>query len=149
MSRIKSEEELREIYGKPSGRAEMKVLSQLEKHSIHFLQESPFFILSTVNKEGMVDALPRGGSKGFVHVKSPTELLIPDAKGNNRLDSLVNIIETEKCGLLFMIPGIDETLRINGKAYISNDSAIGRRSIDQFTIRNKKPRQKRWNYCDV
>lgn len=134
MKRIQSERELRAIYGSPSGRAEQKVLKELEKHSIHFIEQSPFFILSTANKNGMVDASPRGGEKGFVHVKSSTELLIPDAKGNNRLDSLVNIVETGKCGLLFLIPGVDETLRINGKANISTDPEL----LQLFTSSDKK-----------
>lgn len=118
---ITTEKELRELYGWPRGRAEKKVLPQLEKHSKNFLEHSPFFILSTYDKQGKADASPRGGKPGFVKILDDHSLLIPDSKGNNRVDSLVNIVETKQIGCLFLIPGIDETLRINGTAIISHD----------------------------
>lgn len=116
---ITSEDELRELYGFAKGRAKEKQLSQLEKHSINFIQHAPFFTLSTYNKSGEVDCSPRGGDSGFVKVLDETHLLVPDARGNNRLDSLVNIVERGNVGCLFLIPGVDETLRINGLARIS------------------------------
>lgn len=116
---IRSEEALRELYGFPKGRAKEKQLTALEKHSINFIQYSPFLTLSTFNRTGAVDASPRGGKAGFVKVLTNQSILIPDAKGNNRLDSLVNIVETGYVGCLFLIPGVDETLRINGRAQIS------------------------------
>lgn len=115
---IENESQLRKIYGHPTGRAQQKVLTSLDKHAINFISNSPFLVLSTVDKSGKMDASPRGGKPGFVKVYKD-QLLIPDFKGNNRIDSLVNITETNSIGLLFMIPGIDETLRINGKALIS------------------------------
>lgn len=118
---ITNEEELRQLYGWPKGRAKIKVLKELEKHSKNFLAHSPFFVMSTYNKDGQTDASPRGGKPGFVKILDNHTLLIPDAKGNNRVDSLVNIVETKQIGCLFLIPGIDETLRINGTAIISND----------------------------
>jgi PPOX class probable FMN-dependent enzyme len=118
---ITSESQLRELYGFPKGRAVTKVLSELEQHATHFIETSPFLVISTSNKEGNMDVSPRGGDPGFVRISSPTELVIPDAKGNNRLDSLVNILETGRIGILFLIPGVDETLRINGTAKISID----------------------------
>lgn len=116
---IRNQEELRELYGWPRGRAKIKVLDKLDPVSKHFLAHVPFAVLSTFDKEGWADASPRGGKAGFIHIWDETTILIPDAKGNNRVDSLVNIVETGSVGLLCLIPGIDETLRINGKASIS------------------------------
>jgi PPOX class probable FMN-dependent enzyme len=121
---ISSEQELRKIYGHASGRASLKVLTQFEKHAIHFINNSPFLVLSSADTNGKLEASPRGGQAGFVKVISTTELLLPDFKGNNRIDSLVNIVETGRAGLLFMIPGIDETLRVNGTATISSDPEV-------------------------
>lgn len=118
---IKSKDELRELYGWPSGRAKAKVLNGLEKHSKHFITSSPFFVMSTFDQNGKSDASPRGGRPGFVKIVNDSTILVPDAKGNNRVDSLINIVETGSIGCLFMIPGIDETLRLNGKAIISTD----------------------------
>ena len=120
---LKNASQLRELYGFPKGRAKNKVLTTLEKHSIHFISKSPFLILSTSNQSGKMDASPRGGEPGFVKILD-SKLLIPDFKGNNRIDSLINISETTNIGLIFMIPGIDETLRINGKAIITTAPEI-------------------------
>ena len=118
---ISNEEALRELYGWPKGRAKAKVLEQLEKHSKNFLLHSPFFVMSTYDQKGRSDASPRGGQPGFVKFLDDRTLLIPDAKGNNRVDSLVNIVETGNIGCLFLIPGIDESLRINGTAILSTN----------------------------
>lgn len=117
--KITDSDQLRALYGFPSGRAKDKVLFKLEKHSINFIKHAPFLVLSSVSKQGSLDASPRGGRPGFVKVLNETQIVIPDAKGNNRIDSLINIVETGEIGLLFLIPGVDETLRINGKAYVS------------------------------
>ena len=132
---IENESQLRDIYGSPSGRAKSKVLPLLENHSINFISTSPFLVLSTVNKLGEMDASPRGGEPGFVKVSNNKEILIPDFKGNNRIDSLVNIVETKNIGLLFMIPGIDETLRVNGKASISTSPEV----LNHFSNETKLP----------
>lgn len=116
---IKSEEQLRKIYGFPKGRAKDKQLDALEKHSINFIKNSPFVAISTHSQSGLVDCSPRGGRPGFINILNNKCIVIPDAKGNKRLDSLVNIIETKKIGCLFLIPGVDETLRVNGFARIS------------------------------
>ena len=133
---IKHEEELRSLYGWPKGRAKSKVLSQLEKHSINFIRHSPFLVMSTSDKSGGLDASPRGGKPGFVRIIDEHTLLIPDAKGNNRVDSLVNIVETGYIGCLFLIPGIDETLRLNGTAVISTDQEY----IDLFPDEKYPPK---------
>ncbi len=119
---IENEEKLRELYGYPKGRAKDKQLSCLELHSINFIKHSPFMLLSTANRHGLIDCSPRGGEAGFVQLLGEHRLLIPDAKGNNRLDSLVNIVENERAGCLFLIPGVDETLRVNGRARVSTDA---------------------------
>lgn len=133
---INNQEDLRALYGWAKGRAKDKVLTELEAHAKNFLAHSPFFVLSTYDQEGRADASPRGGKAGFVKVLDDKTVLIPDAKGNNRVDSLVNIVETGKIGCLFLIPGIDETLRINGTAVISTDSAL----IDMFPDEQNTPK---------
>lgn len=121
--KITSQEQLRELYGYPKGRAKDKVLTTLEKHAINFIKSSPFLVMSSSSEAGKQDASPRGGSPGFVKVLDNNTLIIPDAKGNNRVDSISNILETDSIGLLFLIPGINETLRINGSAYLSTDES--------------------------
>lgn len=121
---ITTEAQLREIYKEPTGRAKIKVLTALEEHSKNFIKLSPFVVLATVGKSGTMDASPRGGGPGFVKIISETEIHIPDYKGNNRVDSISNIIETGNIGLLFMIPGVDETLRLNGTATLNTSPEI-------------------------
>lgn len=118
---IDSEAALRELYGFAKGRTKDKQLPALEKHAKHFIEKSPFIAISTYGKSGSVDCSPRGGKAGFIKIVNDNCIVIPDSKGNNRLDSLVNIIETERIGCLFLIPGVDETLRVNGTARVSSD----------------------------
>ena len=123
---ITTEKELRDLYGWPKGRAEKKVLSRLEKHSKNFIKHSPFLVISTYDKQGRCDTSPKGGKPGFVRILDDNTLLIPDSKGNNRVDSLINLLETGNISCLFLIPGIDETLRINGTAIITtNEEFLG------------------------
>ncbi len=133
---IKTKEALRELYGWPKGRAKTKVLEKLEKHSKNFILHSPFFVMSTYDENGRTDASPRGGKPGFVKILNDQTLLLPDAKGNNRVDSLINIVETGNIGCLFFIPGIDETLRINGTAKITTDPKY----IDLFLTEPNPPK---------
>lgn len=128
--------ELRNLYGFPKGRAKDKELKKLEKHSINFIEKSPFFILSTYNKNGKLDASPRGGSIGFIKVLNNNSIVFSDAKGNNRMDSLSNIIETKSVGTLFFIPGIDETLRVNGNAFITTEENY----LELFSEEKNKPK---------
>ena len=116
---IRSEKELRSIFGFAKNRAKDKLLTKLEKHSMAFIQLSPFFTLASYNSEGKADCSPRGGKPGFVKIINEGCIVIPESKGNNRLDSLVNVLETKDIGCLFLIPGVDETLRVNGTASIS------------------------------
>jgi uncharacterized protein len=118
---IESEKDLRELYGFPTERTNSNQLEALDEQSINFIKLSPFSVISTYGQGGLVDTSPRGGKPGFVKVVNERCIIIPDAKGNNRLDSLVNIIETGRIGCLFFIPGINENLRVNGRAHISTN----------------------------
>ncbi len=122
--KVNSVSQLREIYGFPSGRAKVKSLKALDPHAINYISKSPFMMMATMSIEGAMDNSPRGGAPGFIKVLDDTHIVIPDAKGNRRLDSLVNIVETARVGLFFMLPGIDETLRVNGSAYISTSADL-------------------------
>jgi PPOX class probable FMN-dependent enzyme len=121
--KIESREALRGLYVQPKGRAVAKQLDFLDAHCRKFISLSPFVVLSSASAAMALDASPRGGEPGFVKVTGANTLLLPDAPGNNRLDTLENIIETGKLGLLFLIPGVDETLRVNGAAALSADAA--------------------------
>ena len=117
---IDSIDRLRALYPAPKERAVKKQLSALDVHCRRFIELSPFVVLASGSAAGSMDASPRGGAPGFVKTPGERTLLIPDAPGNNRLDTLENIIGTGKLGLFFMIPGIDETLRVNGTARLSS-----------------------------
>ena len=119
--RLTNREELRQLYGAASERASLKGIPQLDRHAQQFIALSPFVVLASSNVSGQMDASPRGGDPGFVKVIDPQTLLISDAPGNNRLDTLENILDTGQLGLLFMLPGFDETLRVNGQASLSTD----------------------------
>ena len=112
---------LRAIYKPASERALKKEIPSLDAHALQFIGLSPFVVLASSNVSGQMDASPRGGDPGFVKVIANQTLLIPDAPGNNRLDTLENIIDRSQLGLLFMVPGFDETLRVNGQASLSTD----------------------------
>ena len=114
---------LRELYAQPKDRAVKKQLAALDVHCQRFITLSPFVVLSTSSAGGQQDASPRGGDPGFVQVLDAHTLLIPDAPGNNRLDSLENIVTQGGVGLLFLVPGVDESLRVNGSAMLSTAAA--------------------------
>jgi PPOX class probable FMN-dependent enzyme len=120
---IQTIEQLRGLYAPAKERAVKKQLSALDVHCQRFIALSPFAVLSSIGLDQMLDASPRGGAPGFVKSVDAHTLLIPDSPGNNRLDTLENIIHTGKVGLLFLIPGMDETLRVNGTACLSDDAA--------------------------
>jgi len=114
--------ELRSLYAAPTERAQRKEIRHLDPHCRRFIALSPFVVLASADDANRCDASPRGGDPGFVKVVDATTLLIPDAPGNNRLDSLQNIQASGRIGLLFFIPGVDETLRVNGRARVSTDA---------------------------
>ena len=117
--KVDSLEALRQLYAGPQPRAVKKEIAALDIHCRRFISLSPFVVLATSDKAHHLDASPRGGAPGFVKVTDSGDLLLPDAPGNNRLDSFTNIVETGRIGLLCLIPGVDETLRINGRAALS------------------------------
>lgn len=118
---LASQSDLRDRYVEPKERAVAKQLDRLDKHCKAFLALSPFCTLASVGADGKVDCSPRGDMPGFVQAPDDSTLLLPDRPGNNRLDSLSNIVENPEVGLLFMVPGFNETLRVNGKAEILDD----------------------------
>ena len=125
MAAITSIEALRERYTKqPRERVVRKELDRVDEHARRFIAHSPFFVLATSSADGRLDGSPRGDVPGFVQVRDETTLLVPDRPGNNRLDSLTNLIENPGAGLLFMIPGVDETLRVNGQIEIRDDDDL-------------------------
>lgn len=117
--KIETLEQLRTLYAAPKERAVKKQLSSLDRHCKRYISLSPFVVLSSIGGDEVLDASPRGGAPGFVKIIDDNTLLIPDSPGNNRLDTLENIIHTGRLGLLFLIPGVDETLRVNGSAELS------------------------------
>jgi uncharacterized protein len=112
---------LRQLYGPARERSLKKEIPALDAHAVQFIGLSPFVVLASSDASGQMDASPRGGDAGFVKVLNAQTLLLPDAPGNNRLDTLENIIATGRLGLLFMVPGFDETLRVNGRAVLSTE----------------------------
>ena len=133
--RITDVDTLQKLYGAPSGAAVEKEINYLHPHYQRLIAASPFFVLATGGPDGM-DASPRGDAPGFVVVEDDKTLLIPDRRGNNRVDSLRNIVANPRVALLFLIPGIGETLRVNGRAEISTDPAL----IERFGVEGKLPR---------
>jgi PPOX class probable FMN-dependent enzyme len=134
--RLGSVDDLRGIYREPGRGAIDKVIHRLDHHCADFLAKSPFFVLSTSNADGVCDASPKGGPPGFVRMLDDQHLGWADFAGNNRLDSFQNLVTNASVALLVLIPGLDETLRINGDAELVTDPDICAR----FAIDGKAPR---------
>jgi PPOX class probable FMN-dependent enzyme len=114
--------DLERIYAKPTPRVIAKARPELDLHAKKFIEMSPFCVLATSGSDRSVDASPRGGNPGFVHIAGPNQLLMPDRSGNNRIDSFRNIVEGSGfVQLIFFVPGIDETLRVGGKGKLTTD----------------------------
>lgn len=128
--------ELRETYAMPKGRAVAKQMDRLDRHCRAFIALSPFFLLSTAGADGRLDCSPRGDVPGFVRTPDEHTLLLPDRPGNNRLDSLSNIAENPEVGLLFLVPGFNDTVRVNGRAAISTEAAL----CAEFAVNGKPAR---------
>jgi len=112
---------LRSLYPPARERSVKKQLPKLDAHCSRFIALSPLVVVASSDDQLCMDASPRGGAPGFVTVLDDSTLLIPDAPGNNRLDTLENIVLTGRVGLLFLVPGVDETLRVNGTAVLSTN----------------------------
>jgi PPOX class probable FMN-dependent enzyme len=126
---------LEKLYGLPSGASVDKEIDHLHPHYRRLIEASPFFVLAS-GGPGSMDASPRGDAPGFVVVDDAKTLLIPDRRGNNRVDSLRNIIANPQVALLFLIPGVSETLRVNGRAEIRTDPAL----LERFRVEGRTPR---------
>ena len=133
---IKTLADLRQRFAQPQERAIKKQIPHLDKHCRSFIARSPFVIVATCDENHNLDSSPRGGDPGFVKVNTAGQLLIPDAPGNNRLDSFENVVRTGKVGLLFLIPGFDETLRVNGEAVLS----LSTEDIEACTSERRAPK---------
>ncbi len=133
---IDSRDALRALYPPAKERSVLKQLDHLDPHCLRFVALSPFVVLSTSSADGRCDASPRGGEAGFVQAPDSKTLYIPDAPGNNRLDTLENIVRAGGIGLLFLVPGVDETLRVNGKARLLDEAAI----LAGFKTEKRTPR---------
>jgi uncharacterized protein len=117
--------DLATIYAAPTPRVIAKARPEIDVHARKFIGMSPFCVLATSDSDGSVDASPRGGNPGFIHVGGPNLLLMPDRSGNNRIDSFRNIVEGSGfVHLIFFVPGIDETLRVGGKGNVTVDPEL-------------------------
>ena len=121
---ITTEESLREILGTPSKRAADKVIDHIDEHCAALISSSPFLVIASADADGNMDVSPKGDPAGFVKVIDERTLAIPDRKGNRRGDTFSNILQNPKVGLIFLTPGYQETLRVNGKARIVRDQAL-------------------------
>jgi PPOX class probable FMN-dependent enzyme len=133
--RVTTLEALEALYDKPYGPAIVKEIDRINPHYRKFIEAAPFFALATNGPDGL-DCSPRGDAPGFVRVADEKTLLIPDRRGNNRLDSLRNIVSDPRVALLFLIPGVGETIRVIGRASISTDPAL----TETFIVSGKAPR---------
>jgi len=133
---IGSEGELRAKFGEVHPLAITKSRPALDKYSRQFIAMSPFLVISTADADGKADLSPRGDPPGFVHAVNDRTILIPDRPGNNRLDTMANITANPKIGCLFFIPGFEDTLRLNGKARITDDAAL----LAQCSVNGKAPK---------
>ncbi|OIJ21496.1 phosphohydrolase [Anaerobacillus alkalidiazotrophicus] len=134
-SAITLEEEVREIIGQPHELIVKKSIPFLDEHCKKMISVSPIFFLATANGEGKCDVSPRGDLPGTISILNKHQLVIPDRPGNRRLDSIINILSNPNVGLVFLIPGLEEVLRINGRATIIKDEKI----LDKMSLKGKTP----------
>jgi uncharacterized protein len=132
---VSSEQQIRDVLGHPGERAVLKDRARLDEHFRAFIASSPFLILGTSNAVGQCDVSPKGDEPGFVKVLDETHLAIPDRIGNKRIDGMRNILANGHVGLIFLIPGREDTLRVNGRAWIVQDDDI----LDHMIVRDKRP----------
>ena len=135
MNRIETVEQLEDVYGEPAQASLRKETDYITPHYAAFIEASPFVALATSGPEGL-DCSPRGDLAGFVRIHDVRTLMMPDRRGNNRIDSMRNLVRDSRISLLFLIPGVNETLRINGRAEIVIDPDLRA----SFTIQGKPPR---------
>jgi uncharacterized protein len=136
MTEICSLEDLRAHYGEATALAARKEINHLDRHAREFIARSPFLVMSTADVDGWPDASPKGDAPGFVTVDDDRHLLLPDRIGNNRVDGFKNLMTNPKLGLIFFVPGVDHTLRVNGHARLLTEPAMCAR----FSINGKPAR---------
>ncbi|CAG9606791.1 pyridoxamine 5'-phosphate oxidase family protein [Pseudoneobacillus rhizosphaerae] len=134
-SLIETEEELRVLIGTPSEIVKRKTINHLDHHCKNFISKSPFLVISTSDKSGSCDVSPRGDKPGFVLILNENYLIIPERPGNKRMDTMFNILSNPHIGLQFLIPGLGETLRVNGRAFLVKDPEI----LEQMMAKGKTP----------
>ena len=132
---VADEAALRGLFPPTHDLAIKKVQTKLDVHTQNFIQRSPFLCIGTQNAAGKADVSPRGDPKGFVKILDDTTLAIPDRPGNNRLDTLVNILSNPSVGILFFVPGFDDTMRVNGQAQLVTEPAL----LDQMSMHGRSP----------
>lgn len=128
-------EDVREIYGDPDPRVIAKQMSRLNGHARTFIGLSPFLVLASADADGRCDATPRGDAPGFVTILDDHRLAIPDRLGNRRVDTMLNVAANPHVGLIFMVPGIAETLRVNGRARLVRDADL----LAAMAVRDRPP----------
>lgn len=133
---VSDEDSLRELYRAPSELVRQKVLRSLDDHARRFIAASPFVLIGTTSADGTGDVSPKGGPEGFVVVLDDHHLAVPDLSGNNLLDSITNVVNGSGIGLLFLVPGVDETLRVNGTACITVDEHV----LDACAVKDRRPK---------
>jgi uncharacterized protein len=133
---VASQSALRGIMGTPIDLALRKQLGKLDRHCRAFIARSPFLCIGTADADGKADVSPRGDPAGFVQVLDDSTLIIPDRPGNNRLDTMTNIMANPNVGLLFFIPGFEDTLRVSGRATIVSDPAV----LERAAVNGKAPK---------
>jgi PPOX class probable FMN-dependent enzyme len=129
--RVSNIDQLRALIGEPGELVPKKVMSALDELASNFIRRSPFLVLATTDAEGNLDASPKGGGAGFVAIEDDRTLAIPDRKGNKLIFGLQNILANPHVGVIFMVPGTDETLRVNGSAELTVDPALMERLADR------------------
>ncbi|TAJ38593.1 MAG: pyridoxamine 5'-phosphate oxidase family protein [Reyranella sp.] len=132
---LKTEAELAAIYGVPLEASTVKEVNWITPHYRAYIEASPYAALATSGPEGL-DCSPRGDRPGFVRIHDEKTLMLPDRRGNNRIDSLRNIVRDPRVALLFMIPGVGNTLRVNGRAHLSVEPKL----LESFAVEEKAPR---------
>jgi PPOX class probable FMN-dependent enzyme len=138
---ISSHEQLRELVGQPLPRVLAKETPALDERAKEFIAASPFLVMATAGADGSCDAGPKGGPPGFVHVLTDTRLLVPEFPGNRRFDGVQNLVERPGVGLLFVVPGISETLRVNGFARLTREPEL----LEACAVDARQP----WFVADV
>ncbi len=133
---IETVEQLAELYHAPSQLVQAKVRSGLDAGSATFISTAPFLLIGTTGADGRNDVSPRGGPSGFVKVLDDNYVAIPDLNGNNLIDTIRGIVETGRAGVIFVVPGQDETLRLNGQAWVTTDSSI----LDRWNDELRRPK---------